>query len=135
MLQILNRKMHAAAYKSFKSLKMLNEETIEIVLAERVVETEAEVEAMYVELDAFVNGRTLKRLLIVSNKTNATKTARMRIVKENTKRKAMVKAEAIVVKSFPQKLASNFYMFFQDHIYPMRFFNKRQQAQKWLNKF
>ena len=127
--------MHAAAYKSFKSLKMLNEETIEIVLAERVVETEAEVEAMYVELDAFVNGRTLKRLLIVSNKTNATKTARMRIVKENTKRKAMVLAEAIVVNSFATKLASNFYMFFQDHIYPMRFFNKRQQAQKWLNKF
>ena len=127
--------MHAAAYKSFKSLKMLNEETIEIVLAERVVETEAEVEAMYVELDAFVNGRTLKRLLIVSDKSNASRQARMRIVKENTKRKAIVLAEAIVVNSFATKLASNFYMFFQDHIYPMRFFNKRQQAQKWLNKF
>ncbi len=127
--------MHAAAYKSFKSLKMLNEETIEIVLAERVVETEAEVEAMYVELDAFVNGRTLKRLLIVSDKSNASRQARMRIVKENTKRKAIVLAEAIVVNSFATKLASNFYMFFQDHIYPMRFFNKRQEAIKWLNKF
>ncbi len=127
--------MHAATYKSFKSLKMLNEETIEIVLAERVVETEAEVETMYEELDAFVAGRTLKRLLIVSNKTNATKVARMRIVKENTKRKAMVKAEAIVVNSFATKLASNFYMFFQDHIYPMRFFNKRHEAEKWLRKF
>jgi len=127
--------MQAATHQSFKSLKMLTDTIIEIALAERVVETEAEVEAMYVELDAFVNGRTLKRLLIVSDKTNATKIARLRIIKENTKRKAIVKAEAIVVNSFATKLASNFYMFFQDHIYPMRFFNKRQEALKWLNKF
>jgi hypothetical protein len=127
--------MQAATHQSFKSLKMLNNTIIEIALAERIVETESEVEAMYVELDAFVNGRTLKRLLIVSDKSNASRQARMRIVKENTKRKAIVLAEAIVVNSFATKLASNFYMFFQDHIYPMRFFNKRQEALKWLNKF
>lgn len=127
--------MHQAASKSFKSLGMLNEETIEIHLLDKVITSEEEVQGMFAELDAFTNQRVLKRLLIVSKKSNANKLARMLIVKENTKRKALIKAEAIVVKSFAQKLASNFYIFFQDHIYPMRFFNKRQEAEKWLRKF
>lgn len=114
---------------------MLNADTIEIVLPHRVLETEAEVEAMFEKLDAYVQGRTLKRLLIISNKTNATKKARLKIIEENKKRKAIVIAEAMVVNSFAQKLALNFYFFFQDHIYPMRFFSKRHEAEKWLRKF
>ncbi len=136
LLQYLERHaMSIAPQKPFKSLQMLNTDTVEITLPNRVIKSEAEVDDMFAELDAFVSGRSLKRLLIMGDKTNGNKIARLKIIAENTKRKTIVKAEAILVKSFAHKLASNFYMFFQDHIYPMRYFNKRQEAEKWLRKF
>ncbi len=63
-----------------------------------------------------------------------TNAARLYIIEENKKRKALIIAEAVVVNSFAQKLSANFYIFFIQKIYPIHFFVNKTLAIQWLNK-
>jgi hypothetical protein len=90
---------------------------------------------MFDAIDKVSSGERVKKLMIMGEHTEITKEARQLMVQENTRRKNKIIAEAIVVHNFAQKLNANFYMALARHIYPIRFFTDKLQAQLWLENY
>jgi len=121
-----------AISKVLKSIRMLDKRTVEIEYLDNVLVEREGVREAYRILDEFTSKERLKKLLIIGERTDISKEARMLIVEENNIRKGRIIAEAIVVHSFAQKLIANFYMALLKNIYPIKFFTKRLEAETWL---
>lgn len=121
--------------KNLKSLRMIDERTVEIVFVDNETVDVKGVLEIYKLLDEFTAGKRLKKLLIIGKHVEISKEARALIVEENHKRKDNIIAEAVVVNSFAQKLSANFYIMFLRKIYPTHFCISGEEAMEWLKQY
>jgi hypothetical protein len=121
--------------KVFKKIKLLGNSIVEMEFPNyMLVDTDC-VEKAYKEIDQVTKGRKVKKLVIMGDHTEITKTARTLMVEENKRRKNNIIAEAIVARSFAQKLSATFYILFLAKIYPVQLFADKYHAEKWLENF
>ncbi len=125
--------MEVANCKILKSLRMIGNDMIEITFENNVEIQVDDMKEAYTLLDAFTEGKRLKKLIITQPRTSILKAARAYGESEAQKRKKMIIAEALVVHSLPQKMAINFYLNFIKNDYPVRFFTDTDKAIEWLN--
>ncbi len=118
-----------------KSIKMLDDQTVEIVFLDDIIFDLAGIQSSYKETEAFTGGRKLKRLVISGKKTDITREARQFGLQENERLKDNVIAEALVVHSFTQKMITNFYLKYIQKSYPAKSFTDIDKAKEWLNGF
>ncbi|MES2617169.1 MAG: hypothetical protein V4613_04780 [Bacteroidota bacterium] len=116
-----------------KSLKMIDEQTVEIVFKDHSIIDVEELKDSYSKLHQFTNGKRIKKLIVSGKFTEITRQAREYGHNESHKIKDKVIAEAMVVHSLGQKMVANFYLRCIKNIYPVKFFTEVQKAKEWLN--
>jgi hypothetical protein len=121
--------------KVFKKIKMLGNCIVEMEYLNNILVDNQSIEKAFKEIDQITQGRKVKKLVIMGDHTEITKTARNLMVEESKKRKNNIIAEAIVVHSFAQKLSATFYILFLAKIYPVQLFADKYHAEKWLENF
>jgi hypothetical protein len=121
--------------KILKSMRMLNEDTVEIIFEDRAQIELEDMMAAYVEFDEFMGGRRLKRLIVPGKDMQMTKAARKYGEMENERRSGNCIAEAMVVFTFVQKMCTNFYLKYVRDIYPAKSFTDMEEAKAWLWDF
>lgn len=118
-----------------KSIKMLDDQTVEIMFKDELTFDIEGIKKSYSETKAFTGERKLKRLVISGKHTDITREARQFGLQENEKLKDLVIAEALVVHSFTQKMITNFYLKYIQKSYPAKSFTDIAKAKEWLNSF
>lgn len=121
--------------RAFQSIRMLDENTVEVVYRENQVVTNQDVDEIYSAYDQFTEGKRLKKLMIIGKKVDISSETRFKIINNNNQRKDLIIAEAVVVHSTPQKLKVNFYIMFLKKIYPIQYFTDIEAAKEWLKQF
>lgn len=120
---------------AFESLRMLDSTTVEVVYRNNTVIKNEDIDGIYKAFDTFTENKRLKKLIVIGENVDISTETRFLIIKENTKRKENIIAEAVVVNSIAQKLKVNFYIMFLKKIYPTQFFTKTESAIEWLQQF
>jgi len=115
-----------------KSLRMIDEETVEIHYQDAVDVNEEDMAELLKCLYEFTGGKRLKRLVVCTKKSSLDMKARHLLQNENKDKRDSIIAEAVVVTSLAQKMSTNFYLKFIEEIYPSRFFTDDEKAREWL---
>jgi hypothetical protein len=115
-----------------KSLKMIDEQTVEIIYNDEVDVNLEDMEELLKHLYIFTGNKRLKRLVVCTKKSSLNMEARHYLQDENQVRKDTIIAEAVVVTSLAQKMMTNFYLKFMKDIFPSRFFTDTEKAKEWL---
>ncbi len=115
-----------------KSLRMIDDETVEILYKDAVTVTREDMEELLGHLYYFTDGKRLKRLVVCTRNSSLEMTARHLLQEENKVRKDTIIAEAVVVTSLSQKMMTNFYLKFIQNVFPSKFFTDEQKAREWL---
>lgn len=118
-----------------KSIKMLDEQTVEIVFHDEFYFDLESIKQSYAETHEFTQGKKLKRLVISGRKTDITREARQYGLHENQRLKDNVIAEALVVHSFIQKMITNIYLKNIQKSYPAKAFTDIEKAKEWLSEW
>lgn len=113
---------------------MVNPHIVELEYVDSKIKDCQGIRRMNQSVDKVAHGRMLKRLLVFNEHTEISKHVRDRIVRENTRRRDKISAEAIVVHSFAQKLSMLFYTIFLKNIYPVKLFTDKEEATEWLEQ-
>ncbi len=116
-----------------KSLRMLDEYTIEIIYHDNITIDLTGIQKAWVKLDDFTQKKRLKKLTIVGKNTSITREARRNGHAESESRKHIIAAEALVVHTLPQKMVANFYSKFIKDLYPIKYCTDVEAARQWLN--
>lgn len=111
---------------------MIDSKTVEVRYIDNVDVGINEIVDLMDNLYAFTENRPLKRLIICSEKSTMNREARAYLQTENKKYKDNIIAEAVVVRSFTQKMSTNFYLAFMKNIFPSKFFTDEEKAIEWL---
>lgn len=116
----------------YKSIRLINDDTVEIVMRDNFKFDLEKLKLCYSETHAFTKGRRLKRLVICGKFTDIDREARLFGHEESVRIKDQVVAEALVITGFTQKIIANFYLKFIKDIYPTRVFTDVELAKSWL---
>ncbi len=118
-----------------QSLRMMNDETVEVLYREKVQVNLEDMKELLEKLYAFTGNKPMKRLIVITKNSSLDLQARLHLQEENKARKDSIIAEAVVVTSLAQKMTTNFYLKFIKDIYPSRFFTDIDKAREWLNNY
>lgn len=118
-----------------QSLRMMNDETVEVLYREKVQVNLEDMKELLDKLYAFTGNKPMKRLIVITKNSSLDLQARLHLQEENKARKDSIIAEAVVVTSLAQKMTTNFYLKFIKDIYPSRFFTDIDKAREWLNNY
>ncbi|MDI1232858.1 MAG: hypothetical protein PSX81_01100 [bacterium] len=80
----------------------------------------------------FTKKKPFKRLIVISKNSTITREARTLLQEENHLNRKNIVAEAVVVHSLAQKMATNFYLSFIKNDFPSKFFTDLNTANEWL---
>lgn len=116
-----------------KSLRMMDDQTIEIVYHDNIRIDLAGIQEAWQQLDEFTKEKRLKKLTIVGRNTSITHEARKNGHAESKAREKYIMAEALVVHTLPQKMVANFYSKFIKDLYPIKYFTDVDDAKQWLS--
>lgn len=116
----------------YKSIRMIYDDTVEIVMRDNFKFDLEKLKLCYSETHEFTKGRRLKRLVICGKHTDIDREARLFGHEESVRIKDQVIAEALVITGFTQKIIANFYLKFIKDIYPTRVFTDVESAKAWL---
>lgn len=113
-----------------------NEDQCLVVQYHELVHIElSDMEAILNDIKVFTNGKPCKRLVIISKNSTITREARALLQEENHRERKYIIAEAVLVNSLAQKMATNFYLSFIKDDFPSKFFTDLNKAQEWLKSF
>jgi hypothetical protein len=115
-----------------KSLKMIDDETVQITYNDAVKVNVEDMEELLKQLYTFTGGKRLKRLVVCTKNSSLEMEARHYLQDENKIKKDTIIAEAVVVTSLAQKMMTNFYLKFIKEIFPSKFFTDTEKAVEWL---
>lgn len=118
-----------------ESLKMIDDQTVEVKFDEGVVVSKEDMSAILSNLYELTDNKPCKRLIIISKGSFLKHSARILLQDENKAKKNTIIAEAVFVTSLTQKMTTNFYLKFIKDIYPSQFFTDIEKAKLWLNQF
>ncbi len=114
----------------------LNENNCVLIQYHDMVHIElADIEAILNDIKVFTQGRPLKRLVIIGKNSTITSEARAFLQEGNHRDRKKIIAEAILVTSLTQKMATNFYLRFIKDDFPSKFFTDIHKTKEWLRKF
>lgn len=86
-------------------------------------------------IEEFTKGQPVKRLIVISKNSTITREARALLQEQNHLHRKRIIAEAVVVTSLTQKMATNFYLSFIKDDFPSKFFTDPNKANEWLRTF
>lgn len=110
----------------------LEEDIICVEYADDLIVDEDGVMEFYAVFTREAENKQLKILVLPGKNTSATPEAREFSQRSNLN----CTAEAIVVNSLAQRIISNFYISFKSKAdYPIKMFNSKDEALKWLRNF
>lgn len=116
-----------------RTLHLLTSDIVEITYhADVVITIELAKEDMRI-YEQFTENKPYKKL-VTGRAFKIDVEVRKFIAAENTKRKHLIIAEAIVASSSLGKAVSYLYLFFQNQAYPCKVFSTRDKALKWLTE-
>jgi len=95
----------------------------------------SDMEAILNDIKIFTERKPCKRLVIISKHSTITREARALLQEENHRERKFIIAEAVLVNSLAQKMATNFYLSFIKDDFPSKFFTDLNKAQEWLKNF
>lgn len=116
-------------------LKFIDNNCLLIEYHEQVHIELADMEAILSSVKTFTGHQPTKRLVIISKNATIAREARAFLQEENHKDRKQIIAEAVIVNSLAQKMATNFYLSFIKDDFPSRFFTDLTKAKEWLNGF
>jgi len=114
------------------SLKIINDDTIEVVYKDLVVIDDSDIRNYIDSLDCFYQNGKLKSLIILGHDVEIDISARKLLMREKRERFDYIIAEAIVVSSFSQKILAEHYSIVNGKYYSVKVFNSRYLANEWL---
>lgn len=76
------------------------------------------------------NGKKFYNIINVGDFTSPSHAVRLIIASKE--RAELKKADAFIIRTFPQKIIANFYMSFYKPVAPTKFFNNMNDAKKWI---
>ena len=95
----------------------------------------SDMEAILNDIKVFTALKPCKRLIIISKNSTITREARSALQEENHRDRKYIIAEAVLVNSLAQKMATNFYLNFIKDDFPSKFFTDVNKAKEWLKSF
>lgn len=87
------------------------------------------------KISAFTGNQPAKRLIIITKNSTISREARALLQEQNHLHRKEIIAEAVVVTSLAQKMATNFYLSFIKDDFPSKFFTDLGKANEWLRSF
>lgn len=114
-----------------RTMQLLNSDIVEIIYHENVVVTIELAKEDFRLYEQLTENKPAKKL-ISGKGLKIDVDVRKFIAAENTKRRQLIIAEAIVANSSLGKAMSYLYLFFQNQAYPCKVFSSREKALKWL---
>lgn len=110
----------------------IEDDIVELLFFDNQTLSEDDVVENYEILDILTDYQPHKRIVISGHFTEITHTARETLLKENSKRSNLIKAEAIVIHSIAQKIFSYLYYKLNKNNYPICIFDNIPDAMDWL---
>jgi hypothetical protein len=117
-----------------RSIRLVNKKTIEIIYRDNVRIDLEGIKKAYSEISEVGGQKRLKKLVVLGRNTVFTKEACEFIVADNMKRKQYTRAEAFVVNSISQLMATSFYFLYLRDNFPNQFFLELERAKAWLRE-
>jgi ethanolamine utilization protein EutP (predicted NTPase) len=117
-----------------RSIRIVNQKTVEIIFRDNI---EIDVDGMKIAQNVImkVTGRKrVKKLVVLGKDTSFTTEAGHFIVENNILTKQYTVAEALVVHSIQQLMASSFYFLYLRDNFPHQFFLEIERAKEWLRE-
>lgn len=110
----------------------IEDDIVELLFFDNQTLSEEDVMENYEILDILTDYQPHKRIVISGHFTEITHGAREVLLKENSKRSNLIKAEAIVIHSIAQKIFSYLYYKLNKNNYPICIFDNIPDAMDWL---
>lgn len=110
----------------------IEDDIVELLFFDNQTLSEEDVMENYEILDILTDYQPHKRIVISGHFTEITHGAREVLLKENSKRSNLIKAEAIVIHSIAQKIFSYLYYKLNKNNYPICIFDNIPDAIDWL---
>lgn len=114
------------------TLRHIEDDIVELLFFDNQTLSEEDVMENYEMLDILTEYQPHKRIVISGHFTEITHGAREVLLRENTKRSNLIKAEAIVIHSIAQKIFSYLYYKLNKNNYPICIFDNIPDAMDWL---
>ncbi len=117
------------------SLQFVEGNCLVIEYLEKVHIELSDMEAILNDIFTFTERKPCKRLVIISKNSTITREARAFLQEENHRERKYIIAEAVLVNSLAQKMATNFYLNFIKDDFPSKFFTDINKAKEWLKTY